>query len=147
MISHEEGICPALTDDQRERNRLDRIEQKEKEELAANEMFPPRDSYITGRIRSPKRGGSSFGADSGDFGPIKPLPENRARPENRGIRDSRDLRIELQGRREEHSRNIRNRVDDLSMEPLPRGYSRMEWRPRQQNNREQGKENEGPGEG
>lgn len=38
-ILHEEGTCPMLTLDQREANRLTRLEQKEKEEVAAREAF------------------------------------------------------------------------------------------------------------
>ncbi|KAL0802972.1 hypothetical protein Bca101_058148 [Brassica carinata] len=38
-ISHEEGTCPELSPKQRERNRIARLEQKEKEEKAAREAF------------------------------------------------------------------------------------------------------------
>ncbi|KAL0706199.1 hypothetical protein Bca4012_072625 [Brassica carinata] len=38
-ISHEEGTCPELNDNQRERNRLARMEQKEKEDMAMKEAF------------------------------------------------------------------------------------------------------------
>lgn len=38
-ISHEEGTCPELTEEQREKNRLARIEQQEKEERAMKEAF------------------------------------------------------------------------------------------------------------
>ncbi|KAL0702836.1 hypothetical protein Bca4012_058958 [Brassica carinata] len=38
-ISHEEGTCPQLSPKQRERNRIARLEQKEKEEKAAREAF------------------------------------------------------------------------------------------------------------
>ncbi|KAF3586010.1 hypothetical protein F2Q69_00028606 [Brassica cretica] len=38
-ISHEEGMCPELTPEQREANHIARLESKEKEELAAREAF------------------------------------------------------------------------------------------------------------
>lgn len=38
-VSHEEGTCPELNDEQRERNRVARIQVKEKEEIANREAF------------------------------------------------------------------------------------------------------------
>lgn len=38
-ICHEEGTCPGLSPEQRETNRIARLEQKEKEEVAAREVF------------------------------------------------------------------------------------------------------------
>lgn len=38
-ISHEEGTCPELNEDQRERNRIARLEVKEKEEITNREAF------------------------------------------------------------------------------------------------------------
>lgn len=38
-ISHEDGTCPELSPEQREVNRIARLKQKEKEELAAREAF------------------------------------------------------------------------------------------------------------
>ncbi|KAL0823488.1 hypothetical protein Bca101_047165 [Brassica carinata] len=48
-ISHEEGTCPELTEEQREKNRVARIEQKEIEEKATREAFSIPSRYGTDR--------------------------------------------------------------------------------------------------
>lgn len=54
-ISHEEGTCPEFSEAQREKNRLARIEQKEKEEKATREVFSVPGRYGQERGRSPER--------------------------------------------------------------------------------------------
>lgn len=51
MISHEERTCPELSEEQKERNRLDRIAQREKEERATRETFSLTDRQAPGRER------------------------------------------------------------------------------------------------
>ncbi|CAN7083662.1 unnamed protein product, partial [Brassica oleracea var. botrytis] len=52
-ISHEEGTCPELNEDQRERNRITRLEAKEKEEIANREAFSIPLPRKEGRAQSP----------------------------------------------------------------------------------------------
>lgn len=52
-ISHKEGTCHELSEGQREKNRLDRIEQKEKEERAMREAFSLTTRHAPERARSP----------------------------------------------------------------------------------------------
>lgn len=53
-ISHEEGTCPELKEDQHERNRIARLEVKEKEEIANREAFSLPQFRNDGRSLSPK---------------------------------------------------------------------------------------------
>lgn len=53
-ISHEEGTCPELNEDQREHNRISRLEVKEKEEIANKEAFSIPMIRKGGRSTSPK---------------------------------------------------------------------------------------------
>ena len=54
-ISHEEGTCPELNEDQRERNRITRLEAKEKEEIANREAFSIPLPRKEGRAQSPMK--------------------------------------------------------------------------------------------
>ncbi|KAG2331506.1 hypothetical protein Bca52824_002686 [Brassica carinata] len=94
-ISHEEGTCPELTDEQREKNRLVRIEQKERAERETREAF----SF-------PSRFGTERGRGS-----------DRSYLRN-------DLREEISERRDHRSKNVWNRLDTRNDSYYPRDRER-----------------------
>ncbi|CAH2061240.1 unnamed protein product [Thlaspi arvense] len=117
-ISHEEGTCPELTEEQRERNRKARIEQKEQEELTAREMFLVK----TG----PDAGGSSSRR------PIKSRKatsnqerDNISREARPPYSGNRDLREDLQGKREDRSKEVWSRIDPHINDCIPRYRERF----------------------
>ena len=115
-LSHEEGTCPELNEDQRARNRLARIEQKEKEERATKEAFsiPQRQTsgaYIDS-YRHESRGGETRPTYQG-------FPKFR-RESRREEENDHDLRKQLKERREVHSKNVWNRLDSGQYSELPR---------------------------
>ncbi|KAG5383314.1 hypothetical protein IGI04_034784, partial [Brassica rapa subsp. trilocularis] len=119
-LSHEEGTCPELNEDQRERNRLARIEQKEKEERATKEAFsiPQRQTpgaYID-FYRRESRGG--------EIRPTYQRSPNFRRENRREEENEHDLHKQLKERREVHSKNVWNRLDSGQYSELPRNRDR-----------------------
>ncbi|KAL0683384.1 hypothetical protein Bca4012_050232 [Brassica carinata] len=115
-LSHEESTCPELNEDQRARNRLARIEQKEKEERATKEAFsiPQRQTsgaYIDS-YRHESRGGETRTTYQG-------FPKLR-RESRREEENDHDLRKQLKERREVHSKNVWNMLDSGQYSELPR---------------------------
>ncbi|KAG2281719.1 hypothetical protein Bca52824_052939 [Brassica carinata] len=112
-LSHEESTCPELNEDQRARNRLARIEQKEKEERATKEAFsiPQRQTsgaYIDS-YRHESRGGETRTTYQG-------FPKLR--------RESR--------REEENDHDLRKQLKErpISKERTRDTASSFEWRPK-----------------
>ncbi|CAH2060333.1 unnamed protein product [Thlaspi arvense] len=118
MISHEEGTCPELTEDQRERNRKARIEQKEREELTAREMFPLKPGF---------EASGSFPRKITKTTLTNPRKEMENTPgENRtSYNGKRDLRDDLQERREDRSKEVWSRIDPHVNERIPRHQERF----------------------
>ncbi|KAH0903592.1 LOW QUALITY PROTEIN: hypothetical protein HID58_043095, partial [Brassica napus] len=119
-ISHEEGTCPEINDNQRERNRLARIELKEKEDMAMKEAFsqPQR--------RSPRAYTDISNRDN------RGIEMRSAYQESSDVRrgdrkeDERyhDLRKQLKERRDAHSKNVWNRLETGNHSELPRNRER-----------------------
>lgn len=119
-ISHEEGTCPEINNEQKERNRLERIYQQEKEERETREAFsiPQRkrmgvytDSHIKeNRGLIPRRD--------------EPLPKAYRRDGREEKENSHDLRKHLSERRDSHTKNVWNRLESTTHSELPRNRER-----------------------
>ncbi|KAH0942874.1 LOW QUALITY PROTEIN: hypothetical protein HID58_002511, partial [Brassica napus] len=120
-ISHEEGTCPELNEEQRECNRVLRIEQKELEERATWEAFslPQRQS-----LQDP--GKKSYNRDTGVMEPRKDIHRSSSsRREWSNDKDySRDLHGKIQERRYYHSKNVWNRLDNPNTSEFPQNQER-----------------------
>ena len=113
-ISHEEGTCPELSETHKEKNRLARIEQKEKEDKATREVFSFPSRYGHESVRSPDRNClhvKQYGRNA-----PRDLQGAYAR---RGERSPQDLRDRITGRREAESKNVGNRLDKNSVSNDP----------------------------
>nr|VDC84435.1 unnamed protein product [Brassica rapa] len=155
-ISHEEGTCPELTENQREHNRIKRIEQKEMEERATKEAFslPQRQNLIDSEEKR-----YTPNDRERDHRKETHFSSSSYRVWNNEKENSQDLRDELQERRDYHSKNVWKRLDKNSKPEYPRnrerfhpyhhnsyGYpkektrdtaSSLEWRVREPNDRRQ----------
>ncbi|KAF8088084.1 hypothetical protein N665_0554s0014 [Sinapis alba] len=105
-ISHEEGTCPELSDGEKEKNRLERIVQKEKEERATKEAFSLPARHVPMLERSP------------GFNRVPTRSHGREDPkeirrvsysENGSARN--DLRDRIREHRESHNKSVWNRLD------------------------------------
>ncbi|XP_013724472.1 uncharacterized protein LOC106428274 [Brassica napus] len=125
-ISHEEGTCPELTPEQREANRILRLEQKEKEELAAREAFsvPLRghDTYnkIDNHTRYPREAilQRRTSAEPTRRSEKTRFDEGR-RPEHGDLRDN------ISNRRDNLAKNVWNRLDQNYVGKIPRNRERL----------------------
>lgn len=101
-ISHEEGTCPELNDRQRERNRLARIEQKEKEDRAMKEALslPQRQSSVT---YTDKYNRDNMGRESRSAYQVFP---GARRDDSRDDGRYQDLRKHIWERRDAHTKNV-----------------------------------------
>ncbi|KAG2272569.1 hypothetical protein Bca52824_067124 [Brassica carinata] len=118
-ISHEEGTCPELSETQKEKNRLARIEQKKKEDKATREVFSFPSRYRHESVRSPDRNClhvKQYGRNA-----PRDLQGAYAR---RGERSPQDLRDRITGHREAESKNAWNRLDKNSVSNDPRDRAR-----------------------
>ncbi|KAJ4875146.1 Uncharacterized protein Rs2_40164 [Raphanus sativus] len=118
-ISHEEGTCPELNDDQRERNRITRLEAKEKEEIANREAFSLPHLRKEGRSLSPRHERSR---------PIT-QKESDLRYQTRMSRSdfskaNQDLRHSISEKRDILSKNVWKRLDNGSNGNYPRDRER-----------------------
>ncbi|KAG5380252.1 hypothetical protein IGI04_028094 [Brassica rapa subsp. trilocularis] len=118
-ISHEEGTCPELSETQKEKNRLARIEQKVKEEKATREVFSFPSRYGHGSVRSPDRNRLPVK----QYGRYEPRDHQGAYA-RRGERSPQDLRGRIIGRREAESKNVWNRLEKNSVSNDPRDRAR-----------------------
>lgn len=121
-ISHEEGTCPELTEEQREKNRVARIEQKEIEEKATREAFSIPSRYGTDRTihlthtnhrTTTER--SYRGVEKKDY--RRPVESNRER-------SSSDLRERITERREALGKEVWKRLDKVDEPYHPRDRER-----------------------
>ena len=124
-ISHQEGTCPELSPEQREANRIARLESKEKEELAAREAFS---APIRGRELH--RGFENHTRTT-DTHPKFPHEmeqpqrrEERARPGQAQRTEHGDLRSKILSKREDLAKNVWNRIDHSYEERNPRDRER-----------------------
>ncbi|KAG2270254.1 hypothetical protein Bca52824_064809 [Brassica carinata] len=119
-ISHEEGTCPELNENQRERNRLTRIEQKDKEERATREAFsqPQR--------RSPGAYNDRYDLENRgrEKRPMYLESPGAHRGSQREDERQHDLRKQLKEKREVHSKNVWNRLENNNYSELPRNRAR-----------------------
>ncbi|KAH0869486.1 hypothetical protein HID58_076508 [Brassica napus] len=115
-LSHEEGTCPELNEDQRARNRLARIEQKEKEERATKEAFSIPQRQTSGAYIDSYRHESRGGETRSTYQRFPKLRRESRREEE----NDHDLRKQLKERRE----NVWNRLDSGQYSKLPRNRDR-----------------------
>ncbi|KAH0918638.1 hypothetical protein HID58_026298, partial [Brassica napus] len=124
-ISHEEGTCPELSLEQRETNRIARLKQKEKDELAAREAFsvPIRGLEAHARNDPQARIYRTYDVDK------KPLDSHRHRSDSyltehkqNPVHD--DLRFRISDKRESLARTVWNRLDHNSAGKVPRDRER-----------------------
>ena len=119
-ISHEEGTWPELNENQRERNRLARIEQKDKEERATREAFsqPQR--------RSPGAYNDRYDLENRgrEKRPMYLESPGAHRGSQREDERQHDLRKQLKEKREVHSKNVWNRLENNNYSELPRNRAR-----------------------
>ncbi|KAL0694149.1 hypothetical protein Bca4012_061329 [Brassica carinata] len=118
-ISHEEGTCPELNDEQRERNRLSRVEKKEKEQVANREAFSVPQNRIGGDPRPPRLE-RSRGLSQKDEGR---LPQPRS-PWREGSRENTDLRHSITEKRAMQPKKVWDRIDTDKTEHYPRNRER-----------------------
>ncbi|KAG5401122.1 hypothetical protein IGI04_015729 [Brassica rapa subsp. trilocularis] len=124
-ISHEEGTCPELSLEQRESNRIARLKQKEKEELAAREAFsvPIRGFETHARIDSQARFHRTYDLDR------KPLDSHMHKSdcfktEQKQNPDHDDLGFRISGKIESLARTVWNRLDHNYAGKVPRDRER-----------------------
>ncbi|KAF2549020.1 hypothetical protein F2Q70_00020961 [Brassica cretica] len=96
-ISHEDGTCPELSPKQREVNRIARLKQKEKEELAAREAFSAPTKGLEPHVRS-----------------------EHTRTEHKQNAEYYDLCLRISNKRDNLAKNVWNRLDHNSVEKDPR---------------------------
>ncbi|KAL0899225.1 hypothetical protein Bca101_083186 [Brassica carinata] len=129
-ISHEEGTCPELNDRQRERNRLARIEQKEKEDRAMKEALslPQRQSSVT---YTDKYNRDNMGRESRSAYQVFP---GARRDDSRDDGRYQDLRKHIWERRDAHTKNryhpYQHSSGAISKEKTRDTASSSEWRPK-----------------
>lgn len=123
-ITHEEGICPELTDSQREKNRLQRIEMKVQEDRATQEAF----SNPQRRFSEDQNKSNQLGSLSKEVKRSISPRQNQKREtgyDNRYERDRQDdLRARLTDRREAQSKNVWKRLDNSRYAEITRNRER-----------------------
>ncbi|CAG7901202.1 unnamed protein product, partial [Brassica rapa] len=118
-ISHEEGTCPELNDNQRERHRLARIDQKDKEDRATKEAFSQPQ-------RSPRDYTDIYNRESRGR-ELRSTYQEAPEPRRDGRREEErynDLRKHLKERRDAHSKNVWKRLEPGNHSELPRDRER-----------------------
>ncbi|KAL0801959.1 hypothetical protein Bca101_057135 [Brassica carinata] len=124
-ISHEEGTCPELTEELREKNRLARIDEKEMEERATREAFSVPSRYGAERRRAADRRsppalryGGEESSDSRGYYRRAPNYKNE-------VASRKDLREKITENRDSRDRNVWNRLDNPSESNYPRDRVRF----------------------
>ncbi|CAA7048397.1 unnamed protein product [Microthlaspi erraticum] len=159
LLSHEEGMCPQLTEKQKERNKELRAEQKDPKGPVAS-------SYPNENRRTPLQGSQQYGkndrgvkADTRDY-VRSSYRDNRYGMLTNQAREtvSRDLRYELKDKRESRGKDVWKRIErpvysrdynksdryhpytrarDYKTSLVDRRYDSHDvWRPRQYNSRD-----------
>ncbi|KAH0865282.1 hypothetical protein HID58_082493 [Brassica napus] len=124
-ISHEEGTCPELAPEQREANRIARLEKKEKEELAAREAFSAPVRGLDTRARFDAQMRKSQSPEWVRKIAEPPLRRNdRRRTEQGRVTEHGDLRARISSRRDNIENNVWNRLDHNSSGKIPRDRER-----------------------
>ncbi|KAG2255319.1 hypothetical protein Bca52824_074613 [Brassica carinata] len=130
-LSHEEGTCPELNEDQRARNRLARIEQKEKEERATKEAFSIPQRQTSGAYIDSYRHESRGGETRQTYQRFPKLRRESRREEE----NDHDLRKQLKERRElprnrDRYHPYQHNSGAISKERTRDTASSSEWRPK-----------------
>ncbi|KAJ4876178.1 Uncharacterized protein Rs2_41196 [Raphanus sativus] len=141
MISHEEGTCPELTPEQREANRLARLEKKEKEELAAREAFsaPIRGRELHTRTETLTRTNDTYSRHPyGSEAERKSAKQSFKRDDSARTEQTRkteygDLRRSILSKRDDKAKNVWKRLEH-SYEGNPQNRERHH--PYRRDNRE-----------
>lgn len=120
-ISHEEGTCPELTEIQREKNKLARLEQKELEEKVTREAFSLASRYGTERTRVSDRNSPPTSRYEDDDVRAPRRSNSGEEPYFRNDSYQRsDLREKIYERRDHRSKNVWNRLDKPHDSHYPR---------------------------
>lgn len=98
-ISHEEGTCPSLTEEQREQKQLERLEQKKQEELAQREAFSAPQSHLYTKQHS------SIDSRKVD------MKKQEHEVEKTRERVQQDLRRAIQEKRDTRGKTVWNRIE------------------------------------
>lgn len=124
-ITHEEGMCPELSEVQKERNRLKRIELKGQEDRATHEAFsiPPR-RPMEGQVKPILHQGVMSKDGKRSNSPKKYQRRENSYENRYGFDRPQDLRNRLTDRREAFSKNVWNRLDNSHHSELPRNRER-----------------------
>ncbi|KAG5385904.1 hypothetical protein IGI04_037374, partial [Brassica rapa subsp. trilocularis] len=124
-ITHEEGTCPDLSEVQREKNRLLRIEQKDQEERATKEAFSTPYRRNAEVYQSTTNHRDSRDRERRSDSSYQQYQRRERRYEERhGQETSHDLRNRLTDRREAQSKDVWNRLDNSTRSELPRNRER-----------------------
>ncbi|CAA7050321.1 unnamed protein product [Microthlaspi erraticum] len=135
LLSHEEGTCPALTDDQREKNRVQRLELNQEHTpylrgYGGGLQQGRREEIQTGRLLGHEREGR--GASYRDYRDFPPPTSSRhedryMNARRSGIERERDLRLKLKQQRDSRGKDVWNRVKRLPTRHTP--VSRERYHP------------------
>ena len=124
-ITHEEGTCPNLSEVQREKNRLLRIEQKDQEERATKEAFSTPYRRNAEVYQSTTNHRDSRDRERRSDSSYQQYQRRERRYEERhGQETSHDLCNRLTDRREAQSKDVWNRLDNSTRSELPRNRER-----------------------
>lgn len=119
-ISHEEGTCPELNEEQREHNRILRIEEKAKEEKATQEVFSQPQRRNAGHSNATTHRDGRGSESRRDF----QSPSARYGERSSERVHSQDLRKKLTERREVQTKNVWRRLENNTQAELPRDRER-----------------------
>ena len=124
-ISHEEGTCPELSPEQRESNKIARLKQKEKEELAAREAFSAPIRVFATHVKIESQSMISRAYDL-DRKPLDPHMHrsDRFKTEQKQNTDHDDQRFSISGKGESLARTVWNRLDHSPVAKVPRDQER-----------------------
>lgn len=124
-ISHEEGTCPDLSPTQREVNRIARLEQKEKEELAAREAFsaPTRGYESHVRFDPQTRNPRDHDLDRKTVDSHW-RRSDRAKPEYTRKTEYDDLRLRISNKRDDLAKTVWKRLEHNGAGKIPRDRER-----------------------
>lgn len=121
-ISHEEGTCPELDEAQKEKNRLARIAEQEREERATKEAFSQPQIKNQGKFMEAQ----NYNNKEREYSRRVASPRDSWSENRRDDRGSHDLRKKLIDRRDALTKNVWNRLDHNSgnYSEIPRSRER-----------------------